>query len=802
MADKNYSLKVDVEGASDTLQLAIERLEKIQTLKADIAKQVEVVSDADIKKITELGKSLEQTTAAEKKQKEVVDEHAKALERLTKAQQAEAIELEGLKVLTQQQNKENKEAAKEALGLTTEYEKQSKQLAQLKKEAKSLLLQNRELTKSEQDLVKATQELDKKLKEIDKSVGDNQRNVGDYRGQLKLLQKELQGLEPGTAQFNEAAKRAGELKDRIKDAAEATNAFATGSKLEQFGNIFKAAGSDILKLDFAGAAEKARTLVAVTKTITFKEALGGLKDLGSSIFNLGKALLTNPLFLIGGAIVGIGVALFKLKDNIPLVGKAFDFIGDTISFVTGKLKEFLDYLGISNFAEKKASENSIKFAKSAYEARKKYYDQEIAVLSARGKDTTNLERQKYKELQSIASKEISRLRDIQEFGNSGLNDDERAALREFVSINEDAKQQLRLIEANFQREQEEKAEKAREKREAEQKKEYEDALSAAEKQSNELLRIKLIDDKKEADRRKKEEELDELAAKQSIEFARKVSKEMLEELIEANEKAEKERLAIISDADKVASAIGKGLEERSKKNIEALAEEEKAADKSLALQEKRAADGLANTLESEQEKAARIEIEKEKQAKKDQRREKVLTFYSLLSGYAKDPGTSPSQALLKAGKDMAIAEGISLAFAERGGVGEDLKDTTTLKGATLTKSHKSGDILTVISPNEGILNENQMAALGGKKGFYNLTTMLENPISDDIMFPAVPEFKSKKSAGIAPLVREMREVKQAVENIKISNSYIDNAGNVITENINAGFKKITKKISQKPSFRR
>ncbi len=361
MADKNYSLKVDLEAESESLHLAVVRLENIQKLKNDIAGKVDLVSDNDIKKIVELGKSIDQAVVAEKKQKEVVDEHTKALEKLVKAQAAEAIELEQLKVLTQQQNKENKEAAKEALGLTTEYEKQSKQLAELKKEAKSLLLENRALTKSEQELVKATQELDAKLKQVDKSVGDNQRHVGDYRGQLKLLQKEMQGLDPGTTKFNEAAKRAGELKGRINDAADATKAFASGSKSRVAKNLFSQIGNDLKDLDFAGAADKARTFAAVMKSITFGEVISGLKNFGSTLSNVAAGLLSNPFTILLTAAVALGAGLYQLnkafsdneeaikltKDAVDDLKKSYDKLSDAADAaalnrlkVEGKINDF------------------------------------------------------------------------------------------------------------------------------------------------------------------------------------------------------------------------------------------------------------------------------------------------------------------------------------------------------------------------------------------------------------------------------------------------------------------------------
>lgn len=43
--------------------------------------------------------------------------------------------------------------------------------------------------------------------------------------------------------------------------------------------------------------------------MTFKETLGGLKNMVGGLANLGKAILLNPIFLLAGVIIGVGMAL-------------------------------------------------------------------------------------------------------------------------------------------------------------------------------------------------------------------------------------------------------------------------------------------------------------------------------------------------------------------------------------------------------------------------------------------------------------------------------------------------------------
>lgn len=758
MSEKNYKLSVDVE-AKSTLEQEIAKLEKLIELKKQLEGSVDIISDSDTKKITEALKEEQKLTNEIKRQADIIDEKTKALEKLVKAQSEEARELAGIKVLIQEQNKENKEAAKEALGLTSEFDKLNKKLSEYK--------------------------------------------------------KELATLEPGSKKFNETAKAAGQLKDQVDDAKAAVKAFATSSKAQTAKTLFSQIGNDLADLDFAGAAEKARTFSTVMKGISFSDVIGGIKNFGSAILDIGKAIASNPFTILLASIVALGVAikgmfdsmdagleslrkldeeLIKVEESTRALEKANRDLGIEIAISSGKITKAQ--------GERLLAENEFKekYKKLLQEQRKATEDFNKSIQKEREEDGFRGTKALYEALggqTELTKRQKIGLKEIEEKYNNERIQLQANHILNLKKIRVDADNE----EEEKEKEKNEKLKKLREKAQEEQKREWEEVLREAEKQSDELVRIKLLEDKKLAEARKKQEELDKLAAKQSTDFAKKVSKDMLEELIEANEKAEKERQEQLKTADQIANAIDKGLDERSQKNLDRIAKEQEAAEKSLALQEQRAAEGLNNTLEFEQLKNAKLEEEREKQAKKDKLREKTLAFYSLVSGYAKDPSTTPSQAVLKAAKDMAISEGIALAFAEKGGVGEDLKDTTILQNGELSKTHRSGDIFTVISPKEGILNEKAMAALGGKEGFYNLTKMLENPIQDDIMFPEVPTFRKVKQQD-SGLLKEIKEVKEILKNRPVSNTNVDNVGNVITENIEYGFKRITKKISQKPRFRR
>jgi hypothetical protein len=118
------------------------------------------------------------------------------------------------------------------------------------------------------------------------------------------------------AQMSAAINKAAQLKDQINDTNEQINILAGGSKFEKLGNNIKDIAGKIVSLDFSGAAESANNLARLSKTITFKDAIGGIKDMGVTFLQLGKVLLTNPLFLIAAA---IGAAVYAMGDLTKLI---------------------------------------------------------------------------------------------------------------------------------------------------------------------------------------------------------------------------------------------------------------------------------------------------------------------------------------------------------------------------------------------------------------------------------------------------------------------------------------------------
>jgi hypothetical protein len=138
------------------------------------------------------------------------------------------------------------------------------------------------------------------------------------KAQLRELQAQLAATDPDSAKYRELSQAAGELKDRIQDAAQAVGTQAGGA-FERVGGSLGLVTSRIASLDFQGAAEGAKQLAANIGQVKPGDIAKGISSIGSAFASVGKALLTNPIFLIGAAIAAAIVyadELLSLIDGV------------------------------------------------------------------------------------------------------------------------------------------------------------------------------------------------------------------------------------------------------------------------------------------------------------------------------------------------------------------------------------------------------------------------------------------------------------------------------------------------------
>jgi hypothetical protein len=221
--------------------------------------------------------------------------------------------------------------------------------------------------------------------------------VTELRSEIKRLQGELiNATDP--EEVGRLSSKIGELKDQFSNVNEQAAIFASGSKYEQVNNALGATGSALANLDFGKAEERARALAQAAGNITFKDAITSVKQLGNTFLTLGKALLTNPLFLLAAVIGGIVIGIVKLLDKLGVFKKAMELLGSAIDFVVQLMKDFLDLIGLTDFAGEEAAQKEKKRLGELMKERTLAHDQnvkereiEIARLKAVGASIEEIE---------------------------------------------------------------------------------------------------------------------------------------------------------------------------------------------------------------------------------------------------------------------------------------------------------------------------------------------------------------------------------------------------------------------------
>jgi hypothetical protein len=233
--------------------------------------------------------------------------------------------------------------------------------------------------------------------------------LAQIKSELRELKGELANA-TDPEQMQQLAQRAGELQDKLSDANDAVRNFASGSKFEQIGNSFGSMKDSIMSLDFEEASQKAgmfsKTLTSLKPTDignSIKGLIGVVGQLGKAFVTFGLQLLANPIFLLVAVIVAVVVGLVLLANKLGLIKPILDAMSKAFDFVIQKLKDFADWLGLTNFAEedkaKKSIESNKKIADSYKTKGEKIataYDRQIEIAKIEGKNTTQLEIAKQK----------------------------------------------------------------------------------------------------------------------------------------------------------------------------------------------------------------------------------------------------------------------------------------------------------------------------------------------------------------------------------------------------------------------
>ncbi len=729
-------------------------------------------------------------------------------------------QLDAEKALTKEidnQTKAQEKANKAAKDADSTYRNNTKTLGALAFRVKENISNNRELSKTARLVAEAHAEMRAKVDTAEHAVGQFQRNVGNYPKQLKEMQRALQDLEPGTEEFIRLSKAAGEVKDKIQDAKDATKAFATESKGTQLKNIFGQIGNDIADLDFKGAAEKARTFAEVAKSITFAEMIGGIKNLGSAFMELATTLLSNPIFLIGATIAAVTAAVYayseSLKDNSQAIEDNNKFIDET----NKKLRDLVDSIkehrrqilltqGVitqseydiqvarSN-AKKQDEEETIKLDNIKKQLRKDYGIDEMSslekILVATGLGVNTLI-EKWKNYgdklkQDEAASLIVRI-GIRKDLEAAEKDIREKALAEDRKLNEEKlKEEKKAADERLKQKQDEWARILKENREFN---------AQIKRQSNEDLKKSSEDTQKENDRLLKEED-DKIKNRTAAN-----TKELEESNAKRKKKEEEDAAQRKKDRQELENFLF-DVAERAQKRRADLANQEidreiSTREKNIETQQRLAEKGLANTLVFEQAARDKALLAKEEQKKKEIRQQEALAFAKLVVSYAEK---NPESALTK-----ALAAVTQMKFIE----GSFIKGTESVeKSLGRNKVHNGIDGYHIaVDGKERIMDPEDNALVGNMKNhdlamlahnYQNglLPGYVMNPYSD-ITTTGTNMYASLSYQQLVELNGTIKDFTKTIANQPKDEIYWDTLGNMIKKTTENGMATVVKEIKSQP----
>lgn len=316
---------------------------------------------------------------------------------------------------------------------------------------------------------------------------------------VQSLKAELRTLKAAIAEASDPeqmaalAARAGDVADRIKDANDAVNVFASGSKFEQISNSFGGIRDSIMSLDFTEASDKAKVFAKNLGGLNAGEISKSMKGLTSTITTMGGAfvklgaqILVNPIFLLTATIAAIVTILVLFLKKIGVLDKIFNTISAALKPLIDGFKELTEWLGLSTAASDDAAEKVkannekiVESSKKRAESQGKAIDQEIQLAQSLGKQTERLEIEKTQ----VTEREAKvRIRDTQkalkELGNKVgvLADQERTRLKKQL---QDDNELVRQSQVDRQVIINKSAQEAKQKQSEEDKKEAEEAAARA-----------------------------------------------------------------------------------------------------------------------------------------------------------------------------------------------------------------------------------------------------------------------------------------------------------------------------------
>jgi hypothetical protein len=272
---------------------------------------------------------------------------------------------------------------------------------------------------------------EKVILETEVKLGNSTNSVKSLKAELRQVTNELATLEEGSAAFVNAAKKAGELKDRIGDIKDTVNAFNPEKKFQAIADSVGIAANGFAAMQgamalFGSESEDLNKVMVKTQgaialatglnglmgmgdafknlRLTTLEAISGLQSMVTGIGGLGgalnaikTALLSNPLFILASVIGGIVVVLKSFYDGlssgVEIYKASAKAVGDLKKTYTSLIDEIKDLQIENDLANGKITEKDAALLKDKNNFKKEY----LKILNEANTKETEIREQAAKE---------------------------------------------------------------------------------------------------------------------------------------------------------------------------------------------------------------------------------------------------------------------------------------------------------------------------------------------------------------------------------------------------------------------
>lgn len=285
--------------------------------------------------------------------------------------------------------------------------------------------------------------------------------VGQLRKSLQELQEIAENNDLGVEQFKnlqtqivQTSTDLAAARDRIGDIQDKISTLQ-GTPVERVRNSFGLLKQAIFDLDF----DKARIgIEGLVNSFTplgpdgvplkglsaMKGALtnvtGAVGQLGTTFINLGRTLLTNPIFLLATVITTIIVGIGLLLNKLGLLQPIFDAIGVAVEYVTDSFNALTEAIGINTAATDKNLKKTLEAEKEKRNAIEQTLKTQESVADA-VKDLNSVEQLQVEKLSGVY---VRQSQDILNVRLNALNKIRDSYQDELKALDDVAKNKRRL----------------------------------------------------------------------------------------------------------------------------------------------------------------------------------------------------------------------------------------------------------------------------------------------------------------------------------------------------------------------